>query len=78
MMIPDCRRRLAAAHADLQQILVSNTERHCEVEVLKKKKTTHLFRLTTGQNCIDETLKSICFVATTVANSWPRWKNYMV
>lgn len=27
MMIPDCHRRLAIAHADLLQLLVSNTHR---------------------------------------------------
>lgn len=29
MMIPDCHRRLAIAHADLLQLLVSNTQSHC-------------------------------------------------
>lgn len=29
MMIPDCHRRLTIAHADLLQLLVSNTWSHC-------------------------------------------------
>lgn len=48
MMILDSHRRLVVAHGNLLQLLVSNTELSNSVK--------NLFHVTTGQNCVDETL----------------------
>lgn len=58
MMVPDCRRRLTVAHADLLQLLVSSIQLLCATNLeqtarkqLKQRSfklglKTHLFRVT--------------------------------
>uniref|UniRef100_A0A8C8RU02 Tubulin-specific chaperone A n=1 Tax=Pelusios castaneus TaxID=367368 RepID=A0A8C8RU02_9SAUR len=42
MMIPDCQRRLEAAHADLTQLLVSVARNNSDLETCVFHKTVHL------------------------------------